>query len=294
MVTQGFDMPNPFVLYDGGRYYLYTSQTRFWTPNVSMRVADDPTAWPAAAREVMPQLPPWAREGFTWAPDVRRIGSRYVLWFNAALLDAPTLTQCVGVASATSPEGPFEARSAPLVCQRERRGSIDPRSFVDRDGSLWLHWKSDDNADTEGTSHTTIYAQRLSSDGMSLAGQPVRLIEADQPWEGRIVEAPQMIRAGERYWLFYSGNWYNQSAYAIGVAECAGPAGPCTKHRRTPWLASNAQGQGPGESSLFVDRQGTTWIVYNPQAQQGATPTPRSMAMARVAFGPDGPYLAAP
>jgi beta-xylosidase len=179
-----------------------------------------------------------------------------------------------------------------LVCQLDRLGTIDPRTFVDADGSLWLHFKSDDNADTEGTSHTSIYAQRLSADGLSLIDQPTIILNADQPWEGRIVEAGQMIRENGRYWLFYSANWFNQPVYGIGVASCQGPAGPCTKPNNGPFLGSNAQGRGPGEQSIFTDDKGT-WMVYAPNAVDFRALTVRPVALARIGFNESGPYLGA-
>ncbi len=42
--------------------------------------------------------------------------------------------QCVSVAVSVLPQGPFvDASLAPLVCQFERGGSIDPSPFVDSD-----------------------------------------------------------------------------------------------------------------------------------------------------------------
>ncbi|MCU1375230.1 MAG: hypothetical protein JWO68_2516, partial [Actinomycetia bacterium] len=86
------------------------------------------------------------------------------------------------------------------------------------------------------------------------------------------------------------GNWFNQPAYGIGVAECTGPAGPCRKPLGRPWLGTNAQGAGPGEASLFRDGRGW-WIVYGPWAVDFDTPTPRPVALARVVFGAVRPYL---
>jgi beta-xylosidase len=293
VLTPGADAPNPMLLAANGRYYLYTSQTNFWTPNVSVRVSRDLRRWEGAPVDAMPVTLPWAAVGFTWAPDVREIGGRYVMYVTSALKDRTPLTQCIGTAIASRPEGPFVPLPQPLVCQLDRNGSIDPRVFVDRDGRLWMHWKSDDNADVEGTSHSSIYAQRLSDDGLHLVGARRRILEADQAWEGRIVEAPDMELVDGRYWLFYSGNWFNQPYYGIGVAECDGPAGPCRKPYDRAWLSSNAQGEGPGEASLFTDSEGTTWILYSRWAQAYTTPTPRPVAMARVVFGRDGPRLAA-
>src|SRR5436309_2618734 len=97
-----------------------------------------------------------------------------------------------------------------------RADPSSPATIVtpDADGTLWLHWKSDDNAHLDGLEHTFIYAQRLSRDGLHFVGQRSAILTADRGWEGRIVEAPHMVRAAGRYWLFYSGNWFNQPLYA--------------------------------------------------------------------------------
>jgi GH43 family beta-xylosidase len=292
IVTSNLDVPNPFVLYDRGTYYLYSSQYGFYQPNIPVRTSTSAFGGWSTDTDAMPNLQAWVRRGFTWAPDVRYIDGRYVMWFTGWLLHHDPITECIGVATSNSPLGPFTGPPNPSICQLDRNGSIDPRTFVDAKGNLWLDWKSDDNADLASTAHTTIYAQRLSPDGLSLVGQPTEILQADQPWEGRIVEAPQMIAGGGHLWVFYSGNWFNQPDYAIGVAECDTPAGPCHKPFSHSWLGSNLQGSGPGEESLFTDPTGT-WIVYSPLAVRYRTDTKRPVALAKVAFGPLGPYLAA-
>jgi hypothetical protein len=107
----------------------------------------------------------------------------------------------------------------------------------------------------------------------------------------RVMKFGGFVEVDGQYWLFYSGNWFNQPGYALGIARCDGPLGPCTKPADQPWLASNAQGMGPGEASLFVDDAGW-WIVYSPTAVLDPNGTPRPVALAAVDFGPDGPYLA--
>ncbi len=294
IVTPGESVPNPFVLVDEGRFYMYASQVRFEGPSVPLRVSDRIDRWDAPPIDALPVVPDWAAHGVTWAPDVRRVDDRYVMYLTAQLADATAPTQCIGVAQASRPEGPFDPQPDPLVCQLDRFGSIDPRSFLDEQGDLWLHWKSDDNADVDGSGTASIYAQRLRDDGLVLQGEPVRILEVDQPWEGRIVEAPHMIVLADRHWLFYSGNWFNQPYYALGLARCEGPAGPCSKPLAQPWLASNEQGQGPGEASLFVDYDGAVWLAYAPWAQQHEVRNPRPVALARVGVGDYGPYLAEP
>ncbi len=69
-----------------------------------------------------------------------------------------------------------------------------------------------------------------------------------------------MVLVNGAYYLFYSGGWFNQTSYAIGVARCTGPAGPCHDTSSTPLLASNAQGEGPGEESVFSNSAGI-WML---------------------------------
>jgi beta-xylosidase len=294
IVTKGGDVADPFVLKVGPSFLLFSSQATFFGEHIPLRVSSSLTDWDTTAIDAMPVLPAWADDGFTWGPDVRKVGSHYLLWFSAPLRSSGSaLTKCIGEAVSGSPYGPYQPGSAPLVCQLDHLGSIDPRSFVDQEGRLWLTWKSDDNADVNGTAHSTIWSQRLSANGLHLLGTPTPLLTAEQPWEGRIVEAPDMVFAAGHYWLFYSGNWFNQAAYAVGVAECAGPTGPCLRPLSEPWLSSNEQGSGPGEESVFTDAQGS-WLLYSPHAVDYQASTPRPVALLHLAFDRFGPYALAP
>ncbi|MCO8126875.1 glycoside hydrolase family 43 protein [Acidimicrobiia bacterium EGI L10123] len=289
-------LPNPFVLVEGDRYLMFTTEARDAVgakQNVPVLESADLQTW-HFVRDALPTVGAWAVPEATWAPDVARIDDGWVLFYTARVADLDPPTQCIGAAVGTSPEGPYHPQPEPIVCQLDRGGSIDPRTFRDREGTWWLHWKSDDNRDVEGTSTSTIHAQRLDVTGTALVGEPAAILEVTQPWEGRIVEAPHLIEADGRLWLFYSGNWFNQPAYGIGVAACDTPAGPCTKPFDGPWLSSNAQGEGPGEGSLFLDRDGRWRLVYSPVAQQHRIETDRPVALATVGFDDLGPYLADP
>ena len=78
------NLPDPVVVDVRDRYYLYSSQTGFDTPPVSLTTSDGPTLlrW-AKTGTALATVPSWAETGFTWAPDVRRIDGRYVLYFDA-------------------------------------------------------------------------------------------------------------------------------------------------------------------------------------------------------------------
>ena len=116
----------------------------------------------------------------------------------------------------------------------------------------------------------------------------------DEPWQGHIVEAPQLVLVHGTYYLFYSGGWFNQPGYSIGAARCAGPLGPVRRFvvARRSWL--ELQGQGPGEESVFANAPGI-WLLYTPFCSTLPLPgPPRPVSMAHLGFGPAGPYLAAP
>ena len=297
ILTGPSDNTDPFMLKHAGRYYLYTSEgTTFM--NVPLRIGSRPGRWGKTV-DVLPRLPGWAEGGLTWAPDVHAVTGGWALYFTALLRGVNPFTHCIGAAFARSPAGPFVPSDHPFICQLDHRGSIDARVFVTTGNHLVMLWKSEDNANPsvpgpDQNGLTGIYAQGLRADGRALLGQPVKIFAPSQPWEGTIVEAPDMIEAWGTYWLFFSGNWYYSPSYGIGVAACQSPFGPCSDPEPGPFIGSNHQGTGPGEESLFRDGS-SVYLLYNPfRANDPGPVIPRPVAMARLGFTPQGPYLAAP
>jgi hypothetical protein len=280
-INSGPDQPDPFMYQQGGRDYLFTSQDGVPT-NVPVRSGAVVGRWNASTY-ALPDPPIWAVHGVMWAPDVAQIGNHYMLYFTSQLVGVALPTMCIGDAVSTAVAGPY-------ICQQSLGGSIDPRVFVNGTGQPYMVWKSD----RSGTANTQIYSEPLSADGLHLLGQPTVVFEPDSPWRGHIVEAPQLVKVRGTYYLFYSGGWFNQPGYSIGVARCAGPLGLCADASPSPLLVSNAQGQGPGEESVFSNAAGL-WLLYTPFRSTLPLPgPPRPVAMAHLGFGPSGPYLAAP
>jgi beta-xylosidase len=295
------NLPDPAVVEVRGRYYMYSSQTGFDTPPVSLTTSKGLSLfhWNKTGT-ALAIVPSWAETGFTWAPDVREIDGRYVMYFDAwaekSMFFLANETgfsqraQCIGVATAKQPAGPFmPVAGPPLVCQFNHHGAIDPRTFLTPNGVLYLDWKSDDNA-SPGSPPTHLWAEQLSKNGERLVGSRHLLMSGSRHiWNGGLIEAPDMVYAQRTYWLFYSGSWFNTPGYSIGVAKCAGPLGPCEAISPRPWLTTNAQGSGPGEESLFHNSQGW-WMVYSPWSLYAHDTRP--VELAKVYFAPSGPYLA--
>ncbi len=250
--------------------------------------------------DAMPTMPPWVEPNSAlWSPDVRKVGNTYVMWYSGLhrggfVLPNGVPLQCIGLATSASPTGPFfDGSPTPAICQTSEYGDIDPRTLVAPDGQEWLYWKNDGNAVPAHSLTTHIYAQRLASNGQTMIGSPSVLLTNDRPWEGDLIEAPQMLHVDDRYLLFFTGNASVSEGSGIGLAFCKGPGGPCTSPYPGPWLGSNVQGSGPGEETTYT-QNGITWMLYTPHSLYHAFALPRLVA-ARIAFTADGmPYIRGP
>jgi beta-xylosidase len=284
----GRDAPDPFVLADGGRYLLYSTQVGLH--NVPVATSPDLRKW-SPPSDALPQLPAWAEWGRTWAPGVTRRGDRYLLYFAAH--HRASGRQCIGVATSTTADGPFvSAAPDPLVCQTVLGGSIDPHPFVNADGAAYLLWKADGNAIGQ---RSTLFAQGLGPNGLSLSGQPVPLLRSDAAWEQPLVENPALVAADRSYLLLYSGGWWESAGYAIGYATCATPLGPCTKATvDQPLVASGGDQAGPGGATVVTGPASDQWLAYHAWAagtigyNSGGT---RSLRFAALTWSATRPVL---
>jgi beta-xylosidase len=259
------DFPDPFILRAGDRWLAYATNGDKGKINVQLAESRDLIHWTMAkddkgARDAMPELPAWAKKGFTWAPEVVKTDLGYVLYFTAR--DKKSGLQCIGAAASADPAGPFVSAAAePLVCQTGLGGTIDASPFRDSDGKLYLYYKNDGN-NPAVRKPVKIYGQSLSADGLRITGEPAALLGTGAEWEANLIEAPTMVRRADGYTLLFSANDYawqptqRLSAYAIGYAACDGPLGPCTAPTDNPVLYSfNAPDvgclSGPGHQAVF-------------------------------------------
>ena len=251
------DFPDPFVLYAGDGYIAFA--TNGAGRNVQVLTALDLATWNPNS-DALPELPGWAEPGNTWSPSVLRRPGGYVLFYTAR--EPRSGRQAISVASAEHPIGPFrDQRQGPLIFQRELGGSIDPSPFVDVDGRAYLLWKADSNAVRQQTS---LWGQELSEDGMSLVGSPVRLLQGDARWEHPLIEAPSLVCRLNRYYLFYSANWWNTDRYGIGYAVGSRPLGPFTKETtEAAWMSSRPDAAGPGGQEFFYNGAGALQMAYH-------------------------------
>jgi hypothetical protein len=248
------DFADPFVLIDDGTNYVYATNTDDANLPVIVSAGGNEGTYYGDA---FPTLPDWTTPGFVWAPAVYAHGDDYIAYYTTA--DTASKRQCVSRAVAPSPVGPFvDDSTGPLVCQSDLGGTIDPSIVTDVDGESWLLVKNDGNCCNITTS---LWSQKLSPDGLDVVGEPTKLIDADQPWEGSLIEAPSLVIADGTYYLFYSANAWDTENYAVGYARCESITGPCTK-AEGPWMTSTAFAKGPGGQEFFA-KDGFVWMVYH-------------------------------
>jgi GH43 family beta-xylosidase len=167
------------------------------------------------------------------------------------------------VATADAPEGPFEiVGKEMLVCPEDEGGAIDASTFLDEDGTRYLLWKNDGNC---CGLDTWLTIAPLSEDGLSLAGEPTRLVKQDQPWEGNLVEAPTLVERDGTYVLMYSANDFGSEAYAIGYATADAPTGPFTKADEPLFTTDASDGRyvGPGGQDVVTTPDGSDRLVFH-------------------------------
>ncbi len=259
------DRPDPFVLADGGQYYLYS--TSDGTRRYPYMTSADLVTW-TRAMDAMPRPPVWSNGNY-WAPEVIKTSAGYVMYFTARATrikrNDGASAQCVGRAVSDRPEGPFvDSGDEPMVCQEKLGGTIDASPFQDEDGSRWLIYKNDGNC---CSIPTEFFLRRLSDDGLAFDGAQMKIegVTNDDEWEGHVVEAPTIYLHDDTYYLFYSANDYGSINYAVGYATSTKLEGPYVEAEENPILKTEGgiQPYGPGHQTLIVDDEGDLWMVYH-------------------------------
>lgn len=109
-------------------------------------------------------------------------------------------THCVGVATATTPTGPYTPQAQPIACATSGGGAIDPAGFQDSDGTRYVVYKVDGNnlggggtcGNGDGSHSTPIMLQKLTSDGITATGSAVQILDRGT-YDGPLIEAPSLI-----------------------------------------------------------------------------------------------------
>ncbi len=202
-----------------------------------------------------------------WAPDVIKVGARYLLYYSVSSMGK--MTSAIGLATnpTLDPNDPeYRWTDQGIVVQTHEGQSgdaynaIDPALFQDRDGSLWMVF---------GSYWTGIKLIQLDP-------KTGRRIAADSKLTSlaynESIEAAHLARHGDDYYLFV--NWGSccrgpQSTYNIRVGRSKRITGPYTDKAGKNLLEGggsvflpNANGPliGPGHAGTLI-ADGKTWFT---------------------------------
>lgn len=280
------DFPDPDVLRVGGVYYAYATNTGgLNVPYATAASVRGP--WRRQPTDALPALGAWAERGRTWAPDVsRRPDGTFVLYYTAH--HRKSGRQCIGAATAASPEGPFQpVGRQPLICP-ERGGAIDAASFTDTDGTPYLLYRSDGGPRRP----TAIYLQRLGPFRVGTTAPPVKILTKDDS-DPRLVEAPALIRHGSKYVLFYSSGVFYDEGYRTSYAVSAALKGPYRKGRQ-PLMSTDSFDRkiiGPGGADVVQDPSGDHVVFHGITRFKSGQSVTRAMYVARLGWAHDRPLV---
>jgi arabinan endo-1,5-alpha-L-arabinosidase len=213
--------------------------------------------------------PAWATPtAGLWAPDIRRIGGGYVLYYTVTDTTLnPGDDSAIGVATAPTPLGPWTDSGGPVVGPRPAPNggflwTFDPAHLVDAEGGQWLYY---------GSYFGGIFTVPLRADGLRTAGTPVQ-VTIDNRYEGAYV-----VRRDGWYYLF--GSAANCCAgpttgYSVFAGRSRSPAGPFVDRTGVSLLTSRVGGTpviqpngnrwiGTGHNAVVTDLAGQDWLVYH-------------------------------
>ncbi|MEN3328855.1 MAG: xylan 1,4-beta-xylosidase [Acidobacteriota bacterium] len=272
------DYPDPSIIRVGANYWAVTTSSE-WAPEFPILASRDLVNWKFVGA-VFQNRPAWSTGNY-WAPEISYYRGKYFVYYVGHKNDGPL---CVAVATSNGAAGPYQDHG-PLVCQDA--GSIDPVAVTDEHGVRYLLWKEDGNSRNQPT---PIWAQQLSPDGTKLIGERRELIRNDAPWESQLVEGPFVLRRGNWFYLFYSGNACcgRECNYALGVARSRSLLGPWEKHKANPILKGNDAWKCPGHGSIVTDQHGRTFLFYHAYNAKDFVYVGREAMLDEVTWNADG------
>jgi hypothetical protein len=240
---------------------------------------------------------PWAGRQL-WAPDAAFHNGTYYLYFPAK--DKNDVFR-IGVATSTSPTGPFKAEAAPI----EGSYSIDPAVFKDSDGKHYMYfggiwggqlqrWQkgiydaNGGNTDLKKDNEPAIGPRVARLNGNMLQfDEPVRTIQIldkeGKPvlggdHERRFFEASWMHKYNGKYYFSYSTGDTHFIAYATGDS----PYGPFTYQGV---ILNPVQGWTNHHS--IVEKDGKWYLFYHDTELSGKTHL-RNIKVTELRHHPDG------
>lgn len=261
-----FRIRDPYVLVDGGSYYLYESKPWFGGRGVDVRRGTDLAAW--TAKEPVMVLSPEIEVTAVWAPEVHKFGGKYYLFATITEKKGTRPMKAMGavdekglvprgtwIFAAEKPTGPFLS---------VKKGPVPPAEMQTLDGTLYVEdgrpymvycheWLQ--------TGNGTIEYAPLAPDFASFMEPPKKLLDAlgSVSGGGNVTDGPffyRSVKSGRLYMTW--SNFVKGHGYCVLVRSSASGkiAGPWTKDEIL-------FGKDGGHSMIFKGLDGKLRLTFH-------------------------------
>ena len=284
---------DPTVIRTDEGFYLYATQTNsYWIP---IYFSKDLVNWEfkrsAFRKATRPTEDVLPGGGAFWAPEIRYINGKYVLYFSWAKWGDGSISY-TAVATSASPVGDF-LNAKPLLITDDFGSNCIDQFYYEEDGKKYMFVGS----------FNGIYVTELMDDGLSVKrgadGKPVLKKQVC----GRAFEGTNIYKKGKYYYLFASinnccPNNGMDSKYKVVVGRSENLLGPYVDRKGKDMLDNSwelvleGDGEtffGPGHNSIIIpDDAGTDWMIYHSYVKENGAVGGRLGMLDRVVWSADG------
>lgn len=281
---------DPFVIQHEGTYYLFGTNAS--NEGFKCWESTDLVHWTERGWAYRETDDSWAKSHY-WAPEVEFYKGKFYMTYSAMNKGSDPPRLLIALAVSDKPEGPYRDLHVPWF--DFGYSAIDGHIFVDDDGKPYLYFSR--NGFEDGYSFGIMYGVALADDLSKPVGEPIKLTEADQPWEkvryaeNRCNEGAFVLKHRGRYYMTYSANHTGFPHYGIGYATADKPLGPWVKAEENPIAATNLEigVSGPGHSCITRSPDGKEmFIVYHTHANPKKPSGDRVVNIDRIGFDESG------
>ena len=254
------DVQDPSVYEENGKYYLFSAAgvTEEAEEGTLMSIipimeSTDLTTWQRAVSVFDEDTRPTFIDAMPTSPEIAYVGDRYVLYYS---LSKEYANSGIGVATADLISGPYTDRGRLIKASSTVNGVSSP-SFIQDDDANYLVFGN----------FNGIFLVKLSSDGLSTAGNPVQIAST-------VFDAPCIFKHDDKYYLFATVGTTDGGA-SCTCTQVVGRAdrieGPYYDKGLDTMLSgayelligSSSKFVGAGHGTVFNVADGTTWMLYN-------------------------------
>ena len=284
---------DPTVIRTEEGFYLYATQTNsYWIP---IYFSKDLVNWEfkrsAFRNATKPKPDVLPGGGAFWAPEIRYINGKYVLYFSWAKWGDGSISY-TAVATSDSPVGDF-LNAKPLLITDDFGSNCIDQFYYEEDGKKYMFVGS----------FNGIYVTELTDDGLSVKrgadGKPVLKKQVC----GRAFEGTNIYKKGKYYYLFASinnccPNNGMDSKYKVVVGRSENLLGPYVDRKGKDMLDNSWElvfeddGEtffGPGHNSIIIpDDAGTDWMIYHSYVKENGAVGGRLGMLDRIVWSADG------